>query len=413
MGILAQRLAGAFETRNDEGWLTRDDGEDPHGSITPSGVRVNARAALSLTTIWRCIDLLASAVSGAPKDITLKVAGKSFEQYTKPTWLSAPNPTDETFTSSDHFMQVALSLLLDGNFFVAALPYVLDPQALIVLNPGQVDVKPGPVYDIKDANGKVITTLRPRQMLHGRWLPMPGSLRAISPLEALRRGIGSAIAAEEYASRYFGQGSSLSFGVEVPTGMDKEKKARFREQLRDEMAGRKNQHLVGVLTDGAKFVGGLAPTAEQAQMLDTRKFSVEDLCRPYGVPPAMAGSTEPGAASFASTDTYDRWFKERAVLPVANRIESQYDRLLMVPPSVGDQGASMQFRFNLDAIARVSLLTRYQAYGEGVTKGVLTPNEARGYEDQPPLPGGDRLYVQQQMVPLESAGVQPETGVAA
>jgi HK97 family phage portal protein len=403
MGLLATRMAD--EVRGASNWLNDDDDDGP---VSPSGVRVTRSTALSLTTIFRCWDLLSSAVSMAPVDLTVKTGGKSFPEYAKPRWLSTPNPADPNYDGADYFGQVALSTLSDGNYFSAVFPYVLDPEVVILLDPSRVEVKPGPLYDVKDANGKLLMTLDPMQMLHGWWIRPPGELRGVSPLEALRRGIGSAVAAEEHAARFFGQGAALSFGVEVPYAMDPTKQETLRSSLKARYLGRRNSHAIGVLTDGAKFVSGLAPSPEQAQMLETRKFSVEDLCRPYGVPPSMAGSQEPGAASYASAAVWDMQFKQRAVQPLATRIERRHDRLLMAPLSINDPNATMQLRFNLDAIARADLLTRYQAHEIAIRSGFATPDEERALEDKAPMAGGDQLYMQSQMVPIGMLGQPPE-----
>lgn len=400
MGLLAKRLASDEARHHD--WLNDD--EEDEGYRTPAGVRVDRKAALGLTTVWRCVDLLASAVSQAPKDVIVKIGGRSFPEFrNRPRWLTVPDPTNLAYTANDYFHEVAVSLLLDGNFFVAVVPNIAEPDGLIVLDPRRVEVQPGPVYLIRNETGSVVDILRPFQMLHGTWLRPPEQLRGISPLEVLRRSLGSAIAAEDYAARFFGQGASLSFGVEVPYTLSDQDKADLREQLRRRHAGLARSHAIGILTNGAKFVTGLAPTPEQAQMLATRKFAVEDICRAFGVPPSLVGSQEPGASSYASAEVWDQQFKERAVLPLAVRIEAQHNRLLSVPEGINDPSASVQFKFNLDGVARTNLLTRYQAYGEGVTKGFLTPNEARVKEDLPPVPAGDRLYIQSQMVPIEQA----------
>lgn len=404
MGIIARR----FEERAVgpiRDWL-HDDEED--AELTIAGTRVNRRTALSLSTIWRCVDLLASAVALAPKDVVVKVGGRSFPEFTPPRWLSEPNPTDPTYTIDDYFNQVALSILLDGNYFVHAFPFVWEVEALTVLDPNRVTVKPGPKYEVRDEKGRVVSTLGPMEVLHGTWIRLPGELRGISPLEALRRGIGSAIAAEEFGGRFFGQGAALSFGVEVPYQMDNTKLNNLRESLRQKHAGLHNSHAIGILADGGKFVTGLAPTPEQAQMLATRKFSVEDLCRPYGVPPQMAGSQEPGAASYASALVWKEEFRDSAVLPLTARLERQHRRLLTVPPNITDPRATIGLQFNLDWVARVNLLERAQAHEVLVRGGIKTPNEARAKEDLPPLNGGDELYMQQQMVPISRIGQEPE-----
>ena len=410
MGLIARRL----ERRSAQDFLS-DTWDDEHlwgdSRETSSGIRVNRQTALSLSTIWRCTSLLSSAIAQAPKDVFVKIGGQSFLEYrSRPGWLTMPDPTNPGYSINDHFAQVALSILFDGNFFTEAYPSVLDPQALISHDPARVDIRSGPEYDIKDANGRVVRTIGPMQMLHGTWMRPSGSLRGLAPLEVLRRGIGSAVAAEDFASRFFGQGAAMSFGVEVPGKLTAEKKAELAEALKKRYAGLRNSHAIGVLSDGGKFVTGLAPTPEQAQMLATRKFSVEDLSRIYGVPPGMSGSQEPGASSYASAETYHQEFRDYAVLPLAVIIESPYNRLLTIPDSVNDPGASVQFKFNLDHIARTNLLSRYQAHREGVQGGFITPNEARGFEDLPPHDGGDQLYLQSQNVPITQLGLVPAGG---
>jgi HK97 family phage portal protein len=411
MGLIAERLAAA-DVRSAVDWLNDDEGL-LDGPMTSAGVRVTRSSALSLTTVWRCVDLISSTVALAPRGVVVKVAGQSFPEFSPPEWVSTPNPGNPAYTADDYFGELALSMLFDGDYFVSVYPYVWDPQVLTVLAPSRVTVKAGPVYEIRDELGKVVKTVGPMGMLHGSWLRLPGALRGISPLEALRRGIGGAIAAEDHASRFFGQGAALSFGVEVPGTLTEEQKKDLGASLKKRYAGNANSHAIGVLTAGAKFVPGLAPTPEQAQMLATRKFSVEDICRAYGVPPGMAGSQEPGASSYASALVWREQFRDDAVLKFTRKIERQHDRLLALPERLaGAPGASVQFKFNLDGVARTDLLARYQAHSEGVRGGFLKPNEARALEDKAPVDGGDQLYMQSQMVPITQLGQSPAASAA-
>jgi len=408
MGVIAQRFD---EIRNAADWITdANDEEFWEGRMTTAGVRVNRQSALSLTTVWRCVDLLTSAIAQAPKDMIVKIGGRSFPEFrNKPRWMTEPEPIDPTMTINEHFAQVATSLLLDGNFFTHVYPYVLDPQVLTVLDPQRVRVKEdamgAPYYELLDRRGQVSNTVGPMEMLHGTWIRLPGELRGIAPLEALRRGIGGAIAAEDFGARFFGQGASLSFGVEVPGALDVNQKKELSESLRRKYAGPGNSHAIGVLTGGAKFVPGLAPTPEQAQMLGTRHLSVEDLCRPYGIPPVFAGSQEPGAASYASAYVAAGALKQYAVVPLAIRIEQPYQRITHVPETVTAPDATAQFKFNLDGVARGDPKARAEAEEILVRSGQMTPNEGRALEDRAPLPGGDQLYMQQQMNPLSVATV--------
>lgn len=405
MGILASRLAGSSLRFDKQAWL---DGEDDGPSYrTSAGVRVDRHTALSLSTFWRCVDLIAHTVALAPRHVVVKVGNQTFTEFNPPAWLETPDPRNPSFTSDDYFAQLALSMLVDGSYFVYAAPSIYDPQGLVVLDPRKVDPDGKGKFDVYDDSGKLIATLDSSEVLHGAWLWFPGEKRGLSPLETLRRGIGGAVAADEYAGRFFGQGASLAFGVEVPGQLTDPQKADLRESLKRRHAGLSNSHAIGLLTNGAKFVPGLAPTPEQAQMLATRKFGVEDIARAFGVPPGMVGSQEPGASSYASAYVWREQFRDDAVLKFTAKIERQHDRLLTLPDRLATTpGASTHLRFNLDWVARTDLLARYQAHSEGVRGGFLTPNEARAYEDKPPVSGGDRLFMQAQMVPLDKLDEQ-------
>ncbi|HUW17422.1 MAG TPA: phage portal protein [Actinomycetes bacterium] len=400
MGWLTRALSPAADEQRD--WLHDD---DDGASGTTTGTRVTRESAMRLSTVWACVRLITNAIATLPTDIIISMGSTRFpldRPDERPSWLVEPDPQDPTMTSTEHFAQVATSLLLDGNSFTYCPGSVLDPSVLIVLDPRRVTVKSSgrqPFYEITDDMGRVTATVDAMHMLHGFWLRMPGSLRGISPIEAARQGIGLSLSAEDFGGRFFGQGAALSFGVEVPGALTPEQKVDLRDALRKSHAGLARSHNIGVLTAGAKFVTGLGLTNEQAQFLELRKFQVEDIARWFGVPTHMVGSQEPGASSYASVEQRSLEFREYAVLPLARRIEDPYRRIVEAPARLG-AGARASFKFNLSALARADLKTRYESYGQGILAGVLKPNEARALEDLGPVPGGEQTYMQSQMVPL-------------
>ena len=410
MSVLSSLFASSAATERRD-WLS-DDESMYSGSTTASGVRINQDRAMTQSTVWACVRLLTNTIATLPTDLVASIGRAKFtldRPEERPSWLVNPDPSDPTMTSTEHFAQVAASLLLDGNFFTYAPLSVYDPSVLIVLDPRRVDVKSGanrrPFYDVRDDMGRLVQTVDAMHMLHGAWIKMPGTLRGLSPVEAARQGIGLGLTAEEFGGRFFGQGASMSFGVEVPGGLTDPQKQELRDALRKAHAGTRQSHNIGVLTGGAKFVTGLGITNEQAQFLELRKFQVEDIARWFGVPPHMVGSQEPGASSYNSVEQRSLEFREYAVLPLVRRIEDPYQRIVQAPDRL--QGASIGFKFNLSALARADLKTRYESYGQGIQSGVLKPDEARALEDLPPVPGGDVTYMQSQMVPLGTPPAPP------
>jgi hypothetical protein len=126
----------------------------------------------------------------------------------------------------------------------------------------------------------------------------------------------------------------------------------------------------------------------------------------------MAGSQEPGASSYASAIEWRRQFRDDAVLKFTDKLERSHARLLQLPETIADVGATVALKFHLDWIARTNLLERYQAHAEGVRGGFLMPDEARALEDRAPVPGGDQLYMQSQMVPITMLGQTPAVPAA-
>lgn len=405
MSLLSSLFGQSTDERRD--WLSDDDSMF-EGRVTASGQRVTRESALGLSTVWACVRLLTNAIATLPADIVVSLGATRFtldRPDERPGWLSTPDPSDPTMTSTEHFAQVAASLLLDGNFFTWAPRGVFSPSPLIVLDPRRVEVKRGPVYEITNEYGQVIERTDAMHMLHGAWLKMPGAVRGLSPIEAARQGIGLGLIAEEFGARFFGQGTTLSYGVEIPGPVTDDQRETLRANLKKRHSGTARAHDVAVLHSGAKFVTGLGVTNEQAQFLELRKFTVEDIARWYGVPPHMVGSQEPGASSYNSVEQRSLEFREYAVLPLVRRIEDPYQRLVEVPNRLRGANASASFRFNIDAIARADIKTRFEAYGAGVTAGILKPDEARALENLAPVPGGNVTYMQQQMVPL---GTMPQ-----
>ena len=407
-------LSDLFKQEKRSNWLADDDGLWD-GQLVASGGRVNRDKAMQLSTVWACVRLLTNTIATLPVDIIVSIGSRRFPEFAKPPWLAQPDPADPTITAIEHFAQVAASLLLEGNSFTYCPNTVFDPTPLIVLDPRRVDVKAvgrSPMYEIRDDMGMVIARVDAMHMLHGVWIRMPGALRGLNPVEAARQAIGLGVTAEEFGARFFGQGTTLSYGVEVPGTMTDVQREDLRANLQKRHAGTKNAHQVAVLTNAAKFVTGLGVSNEDSQFLETRKFQVEDICRWYGVPPHLVGSQEPGASSYNSVEQRSLEFREYAVAPLARRIEDPYQRLVSVPAGVTATGATAAMKFNLDAVARADLKTRYESYSAGINAGVLKPNEARAYEDFPPVPGGDVTYMQQQMVPLGSTAGTAVAGAA-
>jgi len=143
---------------------------------------------------------------------------------------------------------------------------------------------------------------------------------------------------------------------------------------------------------------------QDIELLDSRRFQIEDIGRFFGVPSILLNQTF-GQSSLGS-NVYEilSAFYKLNLRPYLEKFEASVPRWLMEP---GD-AAKYECEFDFDAaLLRADLLTRMQANREAINSGQCTPNEARISEGKPALAGGDQLLIQGAMIPIQQAGQKP------
>jgi hypothetical protein len=129
---------------------------------------------------------------------------------------------------------------------------------------------------------------------------------------------------------------------------------------------------VGILSGGAAFKP-LQLNAADAQLIEVRRFNVEDIARIFRVPLSLLGHPTQGAMSYASVEAQNLSFVQHSLRPLLERLEQALSPLL--PESDGF------IRFNLDALLRGTTIERFDAYTKGLREGFLSLNDVRNYED--------------------------------
>lgn len=354
-----------------------------YGGGSAAGVTVDQHTALSSTAIWACVRLLTSDISTLPLDAFRRDAGTRLPLRPKPTWIDMPDPLDPTVTRIDHFAQVAMSILLDGNAFVLVTPSVFDPVRLEVLNPLSVEVKKAahddpPTYRLLDSNGQPRgEKLTPANVIHVAINRRPGTLRGMSPIHANSEAIGLALAADRFTARFFGSGAMVPGFVEVPGMIPDEKLDEMAAAMAKRHGGLRNSWKLGFLTGGAKWTPtGISP--KDADVIELRKHQLEEAARIYGIPPHKLQSQEPGAVGYASVEQRSIDYTE-TLTQYVEPVEAGYARLL--------PGSDTFLKFNVDKKLRADIKSRYEAYALGLQNKFLMIDEVRRIEDRAPFGG--------------------------
>lgn len=363
------------------------------GLRTFAGKRVTRRGALNLIAVYQCQTLITDSIATLPLDHFRKGKGNRRESVdNSPAWVGQPNP----FQTSVTFWTIVLSSLLsDGNAFIATLRSERTGAvtALYCLDPGQVSIIPGPLGDNRYSyKGEEWDR---SQILHIPAFLVGDDPRGLSPIDVAREAIGLGLTAEEFGSRFFAQGVTMSGVIQHPGVPTKDEAKLLRELFKKTHGGTKNSHAVGILTGGAQFTP-ISVRPDQAQFLETRRFQKSEIAGLYRVP---AYIVDPSVTSTwgSGIEEQNKFLVHFTFLPWAVRIEQAISTFLL--------GRGQFVKFNFDALLRPATKERYEAYGKAIDAGLMNPDEARALEDMPPLPNGEGKHFWRpgNMVPIAVA----------
>ena len=200
---MLNRLLGRREEERAISFQTLFASGDSLYMTTNAGTPMDQRLSLEITTVYACVRLISDSISTMPMDTYIRVDGDRRPYRPRPVWLDYP---DIGVTRIEHFQQVLVSLMLDGNAFVR-INRRSDGEVLglTVLNPQKTQVHrdgSGQIYYTYETVARVDSS----DMLHITELRLPGELRGKSRIDLLKENLGLASALQEFASRFLGNG---------------------------------------------------------------------------------------------------------------------------------------------------------------------------------------------------------------
>jgi len=316
-----------------------------------------------------------------------------------------PNPEMTSFTFREVLMT---SLLLWGNAYAQI---IRDGKngilALYPLSPENVEVdrdNGGEIYyiyhkysdDVPGENNKDII-LRREEMFHVPGLGFNG-LVGFSPIAMMKNALGSTMAVEKYGSSFFRNGAQPSGVLEHP-GILKDP-AKIRENWTAVYGGANNAHKVAVLEEGMQYKP-ISLNPQDSQFLETKKFSVDEICRIFRVPPHMVQDLE--HATFSNIEHQSLDFVVHSLMPWLLRLEQGIVKDLLLEEEQDEYFP----KFNVDGLLRGDYQSRMNGYAVGISNGFMCPNDIRRLENMDPIPeseGGSYFMVNGSNVRLKDLG---------
>jgi HK97 family phage portal protein len=384
-------------------WLTVQPASVPiHRYDNPSGERVDYDDALGLSAAYACTRLIAGTYASLPVTVTsssggnedVRVPAKEHPLY----GLLAESPNEEQ-TSYDFFELGGASLELKGNMLAlkdrtggrvtSLLPMPWDETQVRRRSDGAIKYEwRGETYSTDD-------------VLHVRGFG-GDSLGGLSTIQVAAASFGLAKATHKAAAATFRNGirSQLVLGAE--RDLSEEQMEDARSIVGERYTGAVNSGRPLILNGGWKATV-LSINPEDAQLLESRGFGVEETCRFFGTPPVLVGHSEKQSAWGTGIEQIVLGFLKFTMRPRFVRMEKALQKQLLTPE---DRAKGIKIEFNVEGLLRASSKERAEFYGSAIDKGWMTRNEVRRKENLPPIAGGDVATVQMQQVPLGSTGPQ-------
>jgi HK97 family phage portal protein len=357
-----------------------------------------AHGAIGLSTTWACVNFIAGTIASLPLTIYRKGAGGvPVEAPDHPLYRllhSRPNFDQSAF---DFWEFMAASIELQGNAYAEKMLGV--GGNVIALTPIRPDIMSVKRLASGDIEYRWTDDFRPRVVTQERMLHVRGfggsPLGGLSPLSVCRRAFHSASSAESAASKLFANGVIAS-GVLTKEGvpLTKEQRGELERLLQEKFVGSANAGRPMLLDGGLKWEA-LSIKPGDAEMLESRKFSVEEICRIFDVPPHLVGHTEGNTTLGSSIKEQTQGFIKFKMRKRLKRIESALEMQMLSP---ADIAAGVSIEFNIEGFLRGDSEGRADFYNK--MKPFMTVNQVRALEGWEPVPGGDQIYRQMQDEPL-------------
>ncbi|MFD5425217.1 phage portal protein [Streptomyces sp. NPDC127084] len=361
----------------------------------PRSGSISSQRAMSLVPLFACVRILADSIASLPVQ-TYRKNGASREMLTfVPSLLFQPAARDNLF---EWLHKLVVSLGLRGNAYglITQRDAFGFPTSIEWLNPDDVWVDElRPTMPVFYWQGHEVAR---ELIVHIPWVVLPGKVVGLSPISHFARTIGVGLSATEYGLSWFDNGgtppSVLKNSAKTVTPDDS-------AEISDRLSARIRSRKPLVLGSDWDFTA-LQVNPEESQFIETMRLNASQIAAIYGVPPEMVGGDSGGSMTYANVEQNAINFANFTLRPWLSRIETKLSALMPGREFV---------KFNVDAMIRVDLMTRYQAHSIALTGGWRNRDEVRALEDLPPLPDGQgQVYLPVAMLggPSNSPASVPE-----
>lgn len=402
MGLFTRSEKRATNISNDAGVASSDPRINElfgfFGMQSAVGVAVNTETALGVPAMWDAVNFIAGTIAGLPFNVYRRSGEDRVKVGGQVADLLHDAVNDET-SSFDWRKLTFEQVLTTGRAFTyiergrTGLPqnlWPLDPAKMTVMKDGNRKT-----YQYRE-NSRTVA-YQAAEIIDIPFMLKSDGYSHRGPIATNRDVIGLAIAATEYASRFFQNGGVPPFAV---TGNFQSGKAlkRASDDLEAAVKKASKEDRQAITLPAGLEIKAIGVDPEKSQLVETQRFLIEQIARIYALPPTFLQDLSHG--TFSNTEQQDLHFVKHTLKRWAEQFEQEVNLKMF------GRGRKSRFaELNMDGILRGDFQSRMEGNARAIQTGQLTPNEARKMDNRPAKPNGDDLLIQGATVPI---GTQPE-----
>lgn len=369
--------------------------------VSAAGQQVNEKTVLKLSAVWSCTRLIAETISTLPLGLYQRSSNGRVSANSHPLYSIIHSRPNADTTAAVFWEAMIASMLLRGNGLAEKRYIGGRLVSLEFLVPSRLAIS-------RDANGRRRFRYtgqdgKQREIDGARIFRIPGFTLdgdwGVSAIEYGASVFGSALAATAAANNTFEKGLAPTVAFTVDRVLKPEQREEFRKTVK-RISGAINAGESPVLEGGmdAKTIG-INP--KDAQLIESREFGVEEICRWFRVPPHMVGHTANSTSWGTGIEQQMIGFLTFTLRPWLTRIEQAIAKDLLSP---GDQ-QRFYAEYSVEGLLRADSTARANYESTMVNNGIMTRDEVRRLENLPPMGGNAGvLTVQTALVPIDKLG---------
>lgn len=344
------------------------------GGVTP-------RSAESVSAVYACVSAVAETIASLPLILYRRTADDGRDRAKDhPLYRvlhEAPNP-QQTALEFRELMQA--SVLLRGNAFAEIvrgydgqvrelLPLHADRVQVLKLDTGRLG------YEVFDDDGRRRRLVQ-EEVFHLRHRSADGVL-GVSPITAAREVVELAIAEREHGTATFRNGTKATGILKFPGKLSAPQREAIAQSWSSQHAGASNHGKTPILEEGVDYTP-VSMTLEDAEWIQARQFSVEEVCRLFRVPPTVVGDLRHG--NYSNSVEMARQFVTLTLRRHLTMWEQAIGRCLLT-----EAGRRVYFaEHSVEGLLRGDALNRAEFYRRAIDDGWLGTDEVRRLENLPP-----------------------------